>query len=70
MASEPNDEDVNAAIDALAEKAKRGIYGTTGHAWNARAEVDRLANRLKRMLNTPSEADASRGKTPVEKESE
>jgi hypothetical protein len=46
----PADVDVNAAIDALADKAKRGVRGSSGHAWGREAEVDRLAQRLKEAL--------------------
>lgn len=56
---EPTDDQVNAAIDALAQKAKRGIYGTSGHAWTARAAIDEQAERLKAALaKTEGEPDA------------
>jgi hypothetical protein len=56
---EPSDADVIAAIDELADRAKRSGIGTSGHAWGRLAEVDRLANVLKTALtvrrNRPQE---------------
>lgn len=48
---EPTAADVSAAIDALAEKAKRSIFGGSGHAWGTWAEIDRQAALLKRALS-------------------
>jgi hypothetical protein len=56
---EPTDAEVSAAIGALAERAKRGVFGISGHAWNAKADIERQAELLKRALLAsppPSEA--------------
>ena len=52
-AATPTDAEVNAAINELAERAKRGITSTSGHAWGKAAEVDRLADLLKKGLADP-----------------
>jgi hypothetical protein len=51
---EPSDADVIAAIDELADRAKRSGIGTSGHAWGRLAEVDRLAHLLKTALTRPA----------------
>lgn len=52
---EPTDAEVNAAIDALRDKALRGVSGTTGHAWGERMAIRRSAELLKRALATGEE---------------
>jgi hypothetical protein len=53
---EATDEEVNAAIDDLAEKAKRLYRGSSGHQRGVFAEIERKSEMLKRMLNTPADA--------------
>jgi len=50
------DKAVNEAIDALAEKAKRGIRASSssGVAYGDRAVIDRQAELLKRVLAAPA----------------
>ena len=52
----PTDKAVNEAIDALAEKAKRGIRASSssGVAYGDRAVIDRQAELLKRVLAAPA----------------
>jgi hypothetical protein len=53
----PSDAEVNTAIDLLAEKAKRSVRGTSGHAYGREAEIQRQADALKAVLNNKSEAE-------------
>ena len=55
----PTDDEVNAAIDALRDKAKRSVRGSSGHAWAAEAEIDRQAERLKQCLSDANAEEAA-----------
>ncbi len=61
------DAEVDAAIDALAEKALRSVHGTSGHAWGAETLIRRQAELLKKALR-PADP-ASKGAQTREHES-
>lgn len=66
---EPTDAEVDEAIDMLAERARRSVGGSSGHAWNREAGINRQADLLKRALrgskrSKPPERERRKGDEP------